>query len=175
MIDSKLKSDNQINTKNNTWVELVGAVKTPIGFFVFTMLLVEAFLSVAFSTGEGEQKTIALWGILAIAFLVIIIVSIFGYKNNYSLFLNENSSRRSIEESELTATQLKILLFIKTECGLNSKISQVKIEEYMGFERCSAELFYRLETLVFQNFVEKKRSPEGGEFLYWPRGLHEKS
>lgn len=162
------KPQNQNTINKNTWIDLVEAVKTPIGFFVFAMLLVEAFLSVAYSTGEGNQKNIALWGMLAIAFLVIIIVTIFVYKNNSNLFLVENPVQRSIKEDELSATQLKILHFIKIECGSNLKVSQTKIEEYMNYEHCSAEFFYRLETLICQNFIRKKRSPEQGQFLYWP-------
>jgi len=45
-------------------------------------------------------------------------------------------------------------------------IQQHQIEQELGYARTSAELFYRLESLIAQGFLSKRRTSSDGQFSY---------
>jgi hypothetical protein len=45
-------------------------------------------------------------------------------------------------------------------------VTQREIESTMGYSHSSAELFYRLESLIAQGFLSKRRISADGQFSY---------
>lgn len=69
-------------------------------------------------------------------------------------------------QNELSAGQAKLLGIVIRRCEKSDEISQREIEEATGHERASGELFYRLESLINQGFLTKRRVPTDGSFAY---------
>lgn len=63
----------------NTRVDLITAVKTPLGFFVLVMLVVEAFLGGLALTAEGQNQLVAIVAMLSLVVVLIAIVSFFAF------------------------------------------------------------------------------------------------
>jgi hypothetical protein len=66
----------------------------------------------------------------------------------------------------LSAAQAKLLGFVVQHCSARPEVAQREIEDAMGHSRTSAELFYRLETLIAQGFLAKRRIADDGMFSY---------
>lgn len=93
----------------------------------------------------------------------------------FSLVLDGYSNYRrdkGVEESlsalmdSLTATQARLLGFVIERLNKDSELPQHEIENEMGYSRTSAELFYRLDTLIAQGFLVKRRITSDGQFSY---------
>lgn len=70
------------------WTNVIEAVKTPLGFFVLVILLVETVLSmiVAFSTEaqvSTTNKTILILGALGLVFLMVVLVAVMARDSNW--------------------------------------------------------------------------------------------
>ena len=71
---------------------------------------------------------------------------------------------------QLSAGQAKLLGYIINQCQDSSEITQREVEQAMKRSHASAELFYRLESLIAQGFLMKRRISADGQFSY---RLHE--
>lgn len=63
------------------WLAVIEAVKTPLGFFVLVILLVEVILItvVSFSSVDKEIKTLLVQGVLGLLFVMVIMVPVMSY------------------------------------------------------------------------------------------------
>ncbi len=153
-------------SKKSHWVSIIEIIKTPLGFFVFAMLLVETFLTGVFTFANDDDRTLAIVGMLTIAGAVIMIVAGFAYFKPESLVLSQSTTIDQPNSDTLSAKQSQILGFLEKQSRSHEEILQRDIEKNMGFSHASAELFYRLETLTLQGFIQKRRVPEEGQFAY---------
>ena len=87
---------------------------------------------------------------------------------SYSSLQLEVPSRKSLMSlrDELTAGQAKLLGYLVEQGRNGSEIVQRQIEQGMGYSHASAELYYRLESLIQQGFVRKRRISTDGQFSY---------
>jgi TIR domain-containing protein len=67
---------------------------------------------------------------------------------------------------QLSAGQARLLGHIVGQCKSAPEVTQREIEGTLGFSHASAELFYRLESLIARGFLLKRRMAENGEFSY---------
>ena len=76
--------------------------------------------------------------------------------------------RKSLREmrDELSAGQARLLGYVVQQRNDAGEIKQREIEAAMGQSHASAELFYRLEALIAQGFLAKRRIAEDGQFCY---------
>ena len=70
---------NKVKIDNVSRHQIIDTVKTPLGFFVLAVLVVETGLGIAATIGEGDNQRIALIGMLSIFALVVAVVAIFAY------------------------------------------------------------------------------------------------
>jgi len=87
---------------------------------------------------------------------------------SYSSLQLEVPSRKSLISlrDELTAGQAKLLGYLVEKGKHESEIAQRQIEQGLGYPLASAELYYRLESLIQQGFVHKRRIATDGQFSY---------
>jgi hypothetical protein len=87
---------------------------------------------------------------------------------SYSSLQLEVPSRKSLISlrDELTAGQAKLLGYLVEMGKDGSEITQRQIEQGMGYSHASNELYYRLESLIQQGFVQKRRIATDGQFSY---------
>jgi hypothetical protein len=87
---------------------------------------------------------------------------------SYSSLQLEVPSRKSLISlrDELTAGQAKLLGYLVEKGKDGSEIAQRQIEQGVGYSLASAELYYRLESLIQQGFVHKRRIATDGQFSY---------
>jgi hypothetical protein len=67
---------------------------------------------------------------------------------------------------DLSAGQARLLGYVVDKCRDGGDVPQSRIEQEMGHSHASAELFYRLESLVAQGFLSKRRISTDGKFSY---------
>jgi TIR domain-containing protein len=67
---------------------------------------------------------------------------------------------------ELSAGQAKILGYVVEQCRDGAEVTQRYIENAMQHAHASPELYYRLETLIQQGFLAKRRISADGMFSY---------
>lgn len=87
---------------------------------------------------------------------------------SYSSLQLEVPSRKSLISlrDELTAGQAKLLGYLVEKGKNGSEITQRQVEQGTGHPQASAELYYRLESLIQQGFVRKRRISTDGQFSY---------
>jgi len=87
---------------------------------------------------------------------------------SYSSLQLEVPSRKSLTSlrDELTAGQAKLLGYLVERGKNGGEIAQRQIEQEVGYSHASAELYYRLESLIQQGFVHKRRIATDGQFSY---------
>ncbi|MES9863136.1 MAG: toll/interleukin-1 receptor domain-containing protein [Candidatus Thiodiazotropha sp. LLP2] len=84
---------------------------------------------------------------------------------NLQLVIPRDKSLLEIRD-ELSAGQAKRLGFIVSKCKNNLEVDQRKIEQAFDEPPASGENYYRLESLIEQGFIKKRRIPEEGMFTY---------
>ncbi len=90
-------------------VAIISAVKTPLGFFVLVVLVLEAVLGAIALQTAGQNQLVALYGMLAVVGALIAIVAFFAYSNPSAL-------QRS-EESVCSSAAQPLLDFSRRICG----------------------------------------------------------
>jgi hypothetical protein len=88
--------------------------------------------------------------------------------NSYSslqLLTTSGKSLKSVRD-ELPAGQAVLLGYIVQRCKDGSEILQHQIEQGQGYAHVSDELYYRLECLIHQGFLSKRRISVDGQFSY---------
>lgn len=101
----------------------------------------------------AERATLALFQLVAESFSAL------------QLEMPRPVSLRDIQDG-LSAGQARLLGCIVRQCQRDGETSQREIESAMGHAHASAELFYRLESLIAQGFLSKRRLPADGQFAY---------
>lgn len=86
------------NKNHSNRLNLLKAVKTPLGFFVLIVLVVESILGVIAISTSGENQLV-IYGMLAIIVILIAIVSFFAYKKPESLLRTIESYTGSESDS----------------------------------------------------------------------------
>jgi len=72
----------------------------------------------------------------------------------------------SATRDDLSAGQARLLGYMVDHGRDGPAIQQHQIEQELGYVRTSAELFYRLESLIAQGFLSKRRTSSDGQFSY---------
>lgn len=87
---------------------------------------------------------------------------------SYSSLQLEAPSRKSLisVRDGLSAGQAKLLGYLVEKGKNGNEIPQRQLEQGMGYSLASAELYYRLESLIQQGFVRKRRISTDGQFSY---------
>lgn len=67
-------------------VDIVNAVKTPLGFFALVILIVEAIVGIVAGTSSGDLRTYLAIGMLVAFLLVIVIVAVLAFFRPLSLY-----------------------------------------------------------------------------------------
>lgn len=65
---------------------IIRSVRTPLGFFTLTVLVVEAIMGIMTNFTSGSDRTILIVGILIIILLLIIIVAVMAWKRPHRLY-----------------------------------------------------------------------------------------
>lgn len=60
-------------------IGLIGAVTSYLGFFVLTILVIEAILGAVVLSQEGDNQRLALYGFIGVVILLVVIVSLFAF------------------------------------------------------------------------------------------------
>jgi TIR domain len=81
------------------------------------------------------------------------------------LEIPRRESLRTVRD-QLSAGQARLLGHVVQQCKGASEVTQREIESTMGYSHSSAELFYRLESLIAQGFLLKRRISADGQFSY---------
>lgn len=71
--------------KSHERVDIIGAVKTYLGFFVLVVLVVEAVLGALALNSQGPNQLVAMYGMLFVILLLVAIVSFFAYRKPHAL------------------------------------------------------------------------------------------
>lgn len=72
--------DSETTTTKRSYIGVINTVKTPLGFFVLVVLIVEAFLGIIVQFGGLADPTSLIWGMLGIVTLLILVVAFLAYK-----------------------------------------------------------------------------------------------
>lgn len=101
----------------------------------------------------GHRATLALFKLVA---------------DSFSALQLEIPRRQTLLElrDQLSAGQARLPGCIERKRDDSAEITQRQIEREMNQSHASAELFYRLESLIAQGFLVKRRIPEEGQFSY---------
>lgn len=88
--------------------------------------------------------------------------------DSFSTLQLEIPKKKTLLESrdQLSAGQARLLGCIERRRDESGEVTQRLIEGEMNQSHASGELFYRLESLIAQGFLEKRRIPEEGQFSY---------
>lgn len=65
------------NHSDDSRVNIIQSVRSPLGFFVLVVLVVEALFGVLSTLSSGQDRTLLIIGMLALVFLLVIIVAVF--------------------------------------------------------------------------------------------------
>ena len=88
--------------------------------------------------------------------------------DSYSSLQLAPTSGKSLKSvrDELPAGQAVLLGYIVERCKDGNEILQRQIEQGRGYPHASDELYYRLECLIHQGFLSKRRISVDGQFSY---------
>lgn len=62
-----------------SWVEIIQTVQTPLGFFVLVVLVIEVILATTATFSEGFDRTFLIIGMMVLIFLLVVIVAFLAY------------------------------------------------------------------------------------------------
>ena len=75
-VHGKDKADHMDNNSNQSnRVNLIESVKTPLGFFTLTVLVVEAILGIVAGSSQGQDHTNLVNGMIVLIFFLVVIVA----------------------------------------------------------------------------------------------------
>jgi hypothetical protein len=80
------------NDKGQSRVNIIGAVKTYLGFFVLLVLVVESVIGIIALNTQGQTQIVAIFCMLFVFLLLIAIVFFFAYKKDNILLRSFNES-----------------------------------------------------------------------------------
>ena len=84
-----------------TRVDIIRAVRTPLGFFTLAMLVVEAILLVAVQFSEGQDRTYLIAGFVALPILLVVVVGLIAFFRPQSLIVSEGLEEKKRLEQEI--------------------------------------------------------------------------
>lgn len=71
---------------NEPKVNIINAVKTPLGFFVLVVLIVEMIFGISANISSGNERTLLIIGMMALVFFMVLIVAIMAWVRPDSLY-----------------------------------------------------------------------------------------
>ena len=87
-------------TGNSSWQGIIGAVQTPLGFFVLALLLGgETVLGIAAGLTTGSDRTYLIIGMIALIFFLVGLVAVMAFYRPDSLYGRERTARGSTDQS----------------------------------------------------------------------------
>lgn len=89
------------NANGSSRTRIIGAINTPLGFFVLALLIVESFLGLVLSVGKLDQKD-AFWGMVlgVVMFVLVVLIVAFIVMRAPSNLLLDQESIVDLEKSE---------------------------------------------------------------------------
>lgn len=87
-------------------VNVINAVKTPLGFFVLVVLLVEVILGITANMSTGSDRTILIVGMLFLILLLVIIVAWMAYYRPSALYgLSTPTSKGTLSKLQYPSSE----------------------------------------------------------------------
>ncbi len=115
------------NNKTTNRLNIIESVKTPIGFFVFVVLVVEAIFGLALNNSEGSERTILIISMIGLIFaLVVIVVALAVFRPE--ALKGERHELPHSDEGKLMEIERKVFELMKV-IRLLSKAQQAMSEE----------------------------------------------
>lgn len=68
-----------VSKRRESRTGIIEAVKTPLGFFVLVVLVVEALLGIIVGLSEGTDRTLAIVGMLGVIGALILVVAVIAF------------------------------------------------------------------------------------------------
>lgn len=132
---------------------IIQAVKTPLGFFVLVVLIVEAILGGSAIFSSGPDRTYLVIGMISLLFLLVIIVAVMAYFRPSSLYGKGTtiSQREQLKPSEELSSQEKHYLNI-LKSSEDSKQLEDAIKYFKGNPIVQA--LEPLSAMVYRNESE---------------------
>jgi uncharacterized membrane protein HdeD (DUF308 family) len=108
------------SSKRKGWADVIGVIKTPLGFYVLALLIVESTLSIVLSFSKLSEDHVwegFKWMIGVLAGIVLIVTSFAIFSPKNLLFGKEEHSTPELEKSALR-DQIEDLIYanVKQEC-----------------------------------------------------------
>ncbi|UCC59037.1 MAG: hypothetical protein JSW14_03850 [Candidatus Bathyarchaeum sp.] len=97
---------------------LIKSVKTPLGFFVLVVLIVEAIMGITVSFSSGLDRTILIVGMIGLIFLLVAVVTGMAIYRPMSLYGKSVSDIKEIESSNKSISKVKMVSKPKVLCAV---------------------------------------------------------
>ena len=115
------------NNKTTNRLNIIESVKTPIGFFVFVVLVVEAIFGLALNNSEGSERAILIISMIGLIFALVAIVVALAVLRPEAL-KGERHELPHSDEEKLLEIERKVFELMKV-IRLLSKAQQAMSEE----------------------------------------------
>ncbi len=131
---------NQQNSNNKTTnrLNIIESVKTPIGFFVFVVLVVEAIFGVALSNSQGSERSILIISMIALICTLVAIVVVLAVFRPEAL-KGERQELHHSDEDKLKEIEQKVSELMNV-IRLLSKAQQAMSEELSKYHSVRANM-----------------------------------
>ena len=114
------------SSKFKGWADLVGVIKTPLGFYVLALLIVESTLSIVLSCSKLNEEHVwdgfklMIWVLAA----VLLVVTMFAVFNPRNLLYGKEEHLRPLLEPSALKDQIEDLIVanVKSECLKSSDL-----------------------------------------------------
>ena len=131
---------NQQNSKNKTTnrLNIIESVKTPIGFFVFAVLVIEAIFGVVLNKSEGSERAILIISMIALISTLVAIVVVLAVFRPEAL-KGERQELHHSDEDKTKEIEQKVSELMEVIRSL-SKAQQVMSEELSKYHSVRANM-----------------------------------
>ena len=126
------------NDKNTNQLNIIESVKTPIGFFVFVVLVVEAIFGVVLNKSEGSERTILIISMIALIFALVAIVVVLAVYRPEAL-KGERQELHHSDEDKLKEIEQKVSELMDVIRSL-SKAQQAMSDELRKYHSVRANM-----------------------------------
>ena len=114
------------NQHREFWVSVIDSVKSPLGFFVLVVLVVEAIFGVIVGLSAGDERTLAIKGMLAIIIGLILVVGVIAFFRPSQL-LNQPASADIGRSHDVPNLKTNIQGTYYAENNLNYEIKMTRL------------------------------------------------
>ncbi len=126
------------NYKTTNRLNIIESVKTPIGFFVFVVLVVEAIFGVALSNSQGSERSILIISMIALICTLVAIVVVLAVFRPEAL-KGERQELHHSDEDKLKEIEQKVFELMNV-IRLLSKAQQAMSEELSKYHSVRANM-----------------------------------